>query len=558
MQKRGEWAWRTRAVTLIAWAAALVIVGCSNGRGSVTSGGEAPPTNPPVTPPSSRAIGGTVSGLVGSGLVLQLNGAGDLQVDRDGAFTFANALEDNVTYAVAVSTQPSNPAQTCSVSNGAGTVSGQDITNVAIVCSTQSFSVGGTVSGLEGRNLMLVLNGDTELPIASNGAFTFSPALPSGSLYEVVISAQPQSPTQTCTVANASGTVGSGTVQTVAVSCATNTYALGGTVVGLEGDRLVLSNSNEAVEVQSDGTFVFPTHIASGGAYSVVVQRHPTSPAQACTVTNGNGTVTAADIMNVAVSCARRRFTVGGTIGGLAGTGLRMQNNGTDDLAINADGRFTFSSAVESGRPYNVTIANQPSGPVQECTVQNGSGTVAAANVSNVRVQCVIIEFTLGGSVSGLAGAGLVLQNNGGDNLPIAANGGFTFPTSLPVGSPYDVSVATQPSTPTQACTVTNGTGTMGRANVTNVAVGCVISRFNVSVAVAGLRGFSLRVRLNDSESLVIHSSGTYTFSTSIESGQAYNVTIAGGPLFPFQTCTVANGVGTVTDGDVEVGVSCT
>ncbi|MGD1081709.1 MAG: hypothetical protein ABR881_25610 [Candidatus Sulfotelmatobacter sp.] len=33
------------------------------------------------------------------------------------------------------------------------------------------------------------------------------------------------------------------------------------------------------------------------------------------------------------------------------------------------------------------------------------------------------IMYTIGGMVSGLSGAGLVLQNNGGNNLPVSANG---------------------------------------------------------------------------------------------------------------------------------------
>jgi uncharacterized delta-60 repeat protein len=44
----------------------------------------------------------------------------------------------------------------------------------------------------------------------------------------------------------------------------------------------------------------------------------------------------------------------------------------------------------------------------------------------------------------------------------------------LPVGFTYNVSVGTQPGNPSQICTVTNGTGTMANANITNVAVDCV------------------------------------------------------------------------------------
>lgn len=96
------------------------------------------------------------------------------------------------------------------------------------------------------------------------------------------------------------------------------------------------------------------------------------------------------------------------------------------------------------------------------------------------------VPYTVGGTVSGLAGTGLVLQNNGGDNLPISANGPFTFPTALGNGSPYNVTVFTQPTGPAQTCTVTNGSGTISGANVTNVQVTCVTVQWPLSVLLAG------------------------------------------------------------------------
>lgn len=546
-----------RIAILTSCSLMLGLAGCSNGRGSVDSGGEggAPPPAQPANP--TYTVNGTISGLAGSGLVLQLNGAGDTPITRDGPFAFPNALASGTTYAVTVATQPSNPAQVCSISNGTGTIGSENVTNVTVVCSTQSFNVGGSVSGLEGRGLVLRLNGSTDLPVASNGAFTFPDPIASGSPYEITVVTQPSSPAQTCTVANASGVIGSGTSQSAEVTCATNAYALGGTVIGLEGDRLVLSNSNETVEIEADGTFTFPTKIASGGSYNVTVQREPTNPAQACTVTNGSGTVDAADITNVSVSCTRRAFTIGGTVGGLAGRGLVLRNNDGDDLSINADGTFRFATAVESGRTYAVSVAADPTSPRQRCVVENGSGTVTNANVTDIRVQCTTIEYTVGGRVSGLAGSGLVLLNNGGDNLAVAADGPFTFATSLETGSMYDVTVGTQPRGPSQVCSVSDGAGRIDGANVTNVAVSCETSSFPINVTVAGLRGFSLRIRNNASDTLLIHSNGIYTFREPVLSGATYNVTIDGGPIFPFQTCTVTNGTGTVGDGPVEVAIAC-
>jgi hypothetical protein len=82
-------------------------------------------------------------------------------------------------------------------------------------------------------------------------------------------------------------------------------------------------------------------------------------------------------------------------------------------------------------------------------------------------------SYTVGGTVTGLNGAGLVLRDNGGDDLAISASGMFTFATKVANGAAYAVTVYTQPSNPAQACVVTNASGTMGSINITNVAVAC-------------------------------------------------------------------------------------
>lgn len=165
-------------------------------------------------------------------------------------------------------------------------------------------------------------------------------------------------------------------------------------------------------------------------------------------------------------------FTVGGTVAGLTGTGLVLQDNGGDDLTVNAAGAFAFATALASGAAYAVTVKTQPASPSQTCTVTNGSGNVAAANVTNVAVACTTSAFAVGGTVSGLpTGKTLVLQDNGGDDLTLTDSGVFTFATKVPSAQPYAVTVLTQP--PGVTCAVQSGSGTIGAADVTNVAVAC-------------------------------------------------------------------------------------
>ena len=167
-------------------------------------------------------------------------------------------------------------------------------------------------------------------------------------------------------------------------------------------------------------------------------------------------------------------YTVGGTVSGLAGSGLVLRDNGGDDLAVSADGAFAFATELAGGDSYTVTVFARPSSPAQHCTVTAGSGTMASANVTTVAIVCATDSYTIGGMVSGLTGAGLVLRDNGGDDLAVSADGPFVFATQLASGASYSATVLTQPTSPAQRCAVTNGSGTVATANVTNVAIACV------------------------------------------------------------------------------------
>ena len=178
-------------------------------------------------------------------------------------------------------------------------------------------------------------------------------------------------------------------------------------------------------------------------------------------------------------------YSVGGTVSGLSSGTVVLEDNGGDDLSVAANGPFTFATPVASGAAYGVTVKTNPSG--QACTVSTGSGTVGSANVTNVAVTCsTIASYSVGGTVSGLSSGTVVLQDNGGDDLSVAANGPFTFATPVASGAAYSVTVKTNPSG--QACTVSSGSGTVGSANVTNVAVSCsTIASYSVGGTVSGL-----------------------------------------------------------------------
>jgi len=509
---------------------------------------------------NTYTVSSIVSGLAaGNSVVLQNNSGDNLTVNTDGTHAFATALVSGDTYAVTVLTQPTTPNQVCTVSNGSGTIINFDIT-VTVSCVTTTYTIGGTVSGLAtGNTVVLQNNGGDSWTVFADGAFQFGTPVADGTSYDVTILVQPFG--QTCTVANGTGTISGADITSIAVNCVTNTYTVSSIVSGLAaGNSVVLqNNSGDNLTVNTDGTHAFATALVSGDTYAVTVLTQPTTPNQVCTVSNGSGTIINFDI-TVTVSCVTTTYTIGGTVSGLAtGNTVVLENNGVVAVTVSANGAFQFAAAVPDGSAYDVTVLTQPTTPNQACAVTNGTGTISGADVTDITITCITTTYMIGGTVSGLAtGNNVVLQNNGGDDLTVAANGNFTLPTAVTDGGSYNVTVLTQPTAPNQTCTVTNGSGTVSGSNVTNVAVACV-NNFTLGGAITGLEpGNRVILQNNAGDDLTVSANGAFTFATDIADGSTFDVSVLTQPAWPKQSCAIANGTGTISNSNItNVTVVC-
>ncbi len=96
---------------------------------------------------------------------------------------------------------------------------------------------------------------------------------------------------------------------------------------------------------------------------------------------------------NSVVQVQQDAFTISGTVNGLTGSGLVLQNNAGDDLAISANGSFTFATALTNTSAYAVTVSTQPSGasPTPTCSVANSSGTLSGSNITDITVDCSLL-----------------------------------------------------------------------------------------------------------------------------------------------------------------------
>ncbi len=524
---------------------------------------EAAPPDDVMTSPGPFSIGGNVTGLAGTGLVLSLSDGSLLGVTTGGAFAFPSSIAAGTMYAVTVDTQPTGPTQTCTVSAGSGTATA-DVTDVVVTCVTSAYSIGGTVVGLKASaNAGLVLsNGTDTVTVGANGPFTFPMKVASGAQFDVMVDTNPASPAQTCTVSGGTGTVGGAAVTSVVVNCATNAYVIGGSTTHLLGNGLVLHNGADAVSVTSNGSFAFPTTVASGGTYAVTVGAQPTGPSQTCTVSMGSGMVISAPVTSVAVDCVTNAYAVGGTVTGLTGAGLTLALEDANGQPLEADsiaaaGPFTFTTQVASGAGYKVVVQAQPAGPTQACQITSGASGTIGAGPATVAISCQTTPFAVGGMIRGLTGSGLVLTDNGVDTLSVAAGAtSFTFGTKVLSGAAFDVEVGTNPTGPSQSCTVAGNTGTVGSGPVTSVTVNCGTNSFGISGTVSNLVGSGLR--LTDGTDTINVTSGTFSFP-ALPSGTPYTISVSQQPSTPTQKCSVTAGaMGTIGSGNVTgVTVAC-
>jgi len=515
---------------------------------------------------STFSVNGTVSGLAaGEVLVLQNSGSSITSVSGSGTgtdlFSFPSII-DGSTYNVSVISAPGT--KTCVPGANTGIVNGANVSSVVVTCSTLPiYSIGGNISGLSG-SLTIQNNSMDTLTLTSNGTFAFSTPLPGGSAYSITIQTQPSTPNQICTITpgSGSGIVGTSNVSTINITCVTNNYSLGGVINGLgAGEQILLANNGSTIAIVGTGTlvdsFMFSA-INDGSFYNITINNAPSL--KNCVIGANTGMINGSNVTSALVTCSPTPvYTVGGNIAGLNGT-LVINNNVSDQLTVTANGSFTFAIASPDLASYAVTVINQPFSPAQICSISNGSGLIAAANVTNVSITCTTQTFTVSGNISGLAaGETVQIQNNGGTPIAITGAGSgsdvFQF-TAMYDGSSYNISVLISPILKT--CTAGSNTGTISGNNITNVTITCsTVMLYSVGGSINGLNG-SLVIQNNGGDNLTISANGGFTFSTPLPATSGYAVTVLTQPVAPLQTCTVANSSGLITGTNItNVSINC-
>jgi hypothetical protein len=320
------------------------------------------------------SVGGTISGLTTNGLVLYAYGIGIVSpLAGDSTFTFTNLLAQGAQYGIQIQSQPTG--KTCTLSNASGFISANNITSITVTCVSNPSAIQGSISGLISTGLT-IKNGTENLvinPISSS--FAFQTLTSVGSSYSVSIVNQPNG--QTCSLANAIGSMTNSGVNNVQITCHALSYSLGGSISGLTAGGLILQNGSD--------TYTLSKSVAYGGSYNVTVISQPAG--LVCSLSNGSGVMGASNITAINITCAPQSFTLGGTVTGLNTSGLIL-SDGNENLTVSsASTAFQFVNSLASGSNYSISISVQPTG--QTCLITSGaSGNALSGNVSNIQITC--------------------------------------------------------------------------------------------------------------------------------------------------------------------------
>lgn len=251
------------------------------------------------------SISGSAEGLTGN-LTVSLDN-NDVGINTNNPnFTFANLLFDSDQYKLIIKNKPSTQSCAFSTTNFEGTIQGANVTGVKITCTTNTFTIGGTVTGLDaGVSLALTLNSESPQTFESSGnsfSFTFSKAVAAGATYSVAIPTSPDN--YDCSVTNGNSTVNNSNISDIAVICTKQLFSISGTITGLINDDLQLSlNDGTPIDISGGRTsFDFSTKLPNNDGYQVDIVQQPDN-SQLCAIDNASGTVSGGNVNNIAVRC---------------------------------------------------------------------------------------------------------------------------------------------------------------------------------------------------------------------------------------------------------------
>ena len=166
---------------------------------------------------------------------------------------------------------------------------------------------------------------------------------------------------------------------------------------------------------------------------------------------------------------------------GVTKDGLKITNMGGTPVDVPPGTGFAFPRRVPVDSDYDIKVVAQPPNTDRDsCKVFEGKGNTGSVPPQFIAITCIVTTYSLGGSVSGLTGGELVV-NNGSQSVTIPKNAtafsmtpaGSANPKlgQIAEGTPYGLTILKQPASGT--CTIANPAGIMPAAAVNNIVISC-------------------------------------------------------------------------------------
>jgi uncharacterized repeat protein (TIGR03803 family) len=371
-------------------------------------------------------VGGSVTGLATGATVALLNNNNDATtISTNGSFVFATSLPSGSRYSVTVSTQPTG--QTCSIDAGSGTIGTSNVTNIAVSCTNNTYTVGGTIQGLSVSGLVLANGSDTLKVSASATSFTMPTSVTNGTAYNVTVQVNPAA--LNCTVISGAGKVSDADVTSISVNCSAGTESL---LYSFSGGTTDGANPYSTLIQASDGNF-YGTTINGGTSSDGTVFEITPGGAETVLYSFQGGAADGAHPYSKLIQANDGNFygmTAGGGASGV-GTIFKITPSGTETVLHSFAG--------------NPTDGAYPSGSLLQASDGNFYGMTAQGGSSNTNLvgYGVVFKITPGGTETvlhsfggppsdGSSPAGALIQASDGNLYGLtpyggSSNGGAVF-----------------------------------------------------------------------------------------------------------------------------------
>jgi sugar lactone lactonase YvrE len=404
--------------------ATLMLTACGGGSSSGGGGGGGGGTGA-----TTYSVGGTITGLTGSGLTLADNGGDTLSVPSGAStFTFATKLQSGAGYDVTVAAQPIGDE--CQVSAASGTVSA-NVTSVAVACTAASFTISGSITGLTAAGLQLQYYAGGEVLAVPTAAasFAFTQPVPANTPVKMAVAAQPGFQICTPGASNFSGPITANiTADTLSCAAATATVSLfAGSPSGASGS---------ANGTGTAATFNGPVGIAVDAAGNLYVADYSNNeirkitPAGVVSLFAGSPTGAAGSADGTGTA-ATFHSPIGVAIDSAGNLFVADENNNEIREITPAGVVTTFAGSTTAGHADGTGTAASFAGP--EGIAVDASGNVWVADTGNNEIR----KITPSGQVTTWAGSYLASGNANGSG----ASATFNMPIGIAVDGSGNVYV---------------------------------------------------------------------------------------------------------------------